>query len=88
MTNASFAINEGDAVLLSGSNGIGKSTLLNSILGLLGPDEKISGATLPVTTCFEYNMSPSVREFVLAILCVIATSFFSSVFVFQLTFWV
>lgn len=34
MQNVSFSIHEGDAVLLSGANGIGKSTLLKSILCL------------------------------------------------------
>ncbi len=43
VTNASFSIDEGDAVLLSSSNGIGKSTLLNSIMGLQSPDETIIG---------------------------------------------
>lgn len=34
LKNASFSINRGEAVLLSGANGIGKSTLLKSILQL------------------------------------------------------
>ena len=34
MRDVSFEINPGEAVLLSGTNGIGKSTLLKSILGL------------------------------------------------------
>ena len=32
--NISFNIRKGDAVLLSGANGIGKSTLLKSILNI------------------------------------------------------
>ena len=39
----SFDVCEGDAVLLSGANGIGKSTLLKSILRLEGEGKKISG---------------------------------------------
>lgn len=48
VSNVSFSIDEGDTVLLSGSNGIGKSTLLNSIMGLRNPDERIFGT-------IEYN---------------------------------
>lgn len=43
MRRVSFSIGEGEAVLLSGANGIGKSTLLKSILRLEGYGKKISG---------------------------------------------
>lgn len=43
MKNVSFEINPGDVVLLSGANGIGKSTLLKSILRLETEGKKISG---------------------------------------------
>jgi len=43
MKNVSFEINPGDVVLLSGANGIGKSTLLKSILRLETQGKKISG---------------------------------------------
>lgn len=39
----SFDINEGDAVLLSGANGIGKSTILKSVLQLETEGKKIDG---------------------------------------------
>lgn len=39
LKNVSFAIEDGDFVCLSGSNGVGKSTMLNIILGLLKPDK-------------------------------------------------
>ncbi len=41
--NVSFGICEGDAVLLSGANGVGKSTLLKSILCLETDGKVISG---------------------------------------------
>ncbi len=34
INNVSFDINEGDAILLSGLNGVGKSTLIKSIMGI------------------------------------------------------
>ena len=43
MQNVSFAIDEGEAVLLSGANGVGKSTLLKSILQLETHGKKIEG---------------------------------------------
>lgn len=44
MQHISFVINPGEAVLLSGANGIGKSTLLKSILRLETDGKKISGS--------------------------------------------
>lgn len=38
-TGVSFGLNEGDKVALIGRNGTGKSTLLNTIAGILQPDE-------------------------------------------------
>ena len=38
-TDVSFGLNEGDKAALIGRNGTGKSTLLNTIAGLLEPDE-------------------------------------------------
>ncbi len=43
MQNISFSIGEGEAVLLSGANGIGKSTLLKSILRLESEKKEIRG---------------------------------------------
>ena len=43
LKDVSFDINEGDAVLLSGANGIGKSTLLKSILRLESTGKTITG---------------------------------------------
>lgn len=43
MHNISFDLHEGDVLLLSGANGIGKSTLLKSILCLETAGKKISG---------------------------------------------
>lgn len=43
MQNVSFSIGEGEAVLLSGANGVGKSTLLKSILRLEPEGKTISG---------------------------------------------
>lgn len=40
----SFSLREGDALLLSGSNGIGKSTLLKSILRLEREGKKVTGS--------------------------------------------
>ena len=42
--NVSFSIGEGEAVLLSGENGIGKSTLLKTLLGLEPAGKRISGS--------------------------------------------
>ena len=42
--NISFNINAGDAILLSGANGIGKSTILKSILCLETDKKKINGS--------------------------------------------
>lgn len=44
--NASFCIGEGEAVLLSGENGIGKSTLLKALLGLESAGKQISGSII------------------------------------------
>lgn len=41
--NVSFNVGEGEAILLSGANGIGKSTLLKSILRLETDGKRISG---------------------------------------------
>lgn len=41
--NISFNIDEGDVVLLSGANGMGKSTILKSILRLESEGKRISG---------------------------------------------
>lgn len=46
MNNISFGIDEGDAVLVSGVNGIGKSTLLKSILRFEMKDKHIQGEIL------------------------------------------
>lgn len=43
MDGISFQVSEGEAVLLSGANGIGKSTLLKSILRLEMEGKKIAG---------------------------------------------
>lgn len=43
MQNVSFCVNSGDVVLLSGANGIGKSTMLKSIMRLETDGKKISG---------------------------------------------
>lgn len=43
INNVSFSIGEGEAVLLSGENGIGKSTLLKALLGLESAGKRISG---------------------------------------------
>ena len=43
MSEISFGISEGDAVLLSGSNGIGKSTLLKSVMRLETEGKAIDG---------------------------------------------
>ena len=41
--NVNFCVGEGEAVLLSGTNGIGKSTLLKAILGLEPSGKRVSG---------------------------------------------
>lgn len=46
MKNVSFSISEGEVVLLSGANGIGKSTLLKSILCLETDGKDIKGEIL------------------------------------------
>ncbi len=43
MENVSFDIDEGDVILLSGENGIGKSSILKSILRLESEGKKIGG---------------------------------------------
>jgi len=43
ISDASFALNEGDVVLLEGSNGTGKSTLLKAMIGICGSGTKIEG---------------------------------------------
>lgn len=43
MQNVSFDIGQGDAILLSGENGIGKSSLIKSIMRLETEDKKING---------------------------------------------
>lgn len=43
MQNVSFCVNGGDAVLLSGANGTGKSTLLRSILRLETDEQETEG---------------------------------------------
>ena len=43
MRNVTFDVNHGDVVLLSGANGIGKSTLLKSILRLEAESKLING---------------------------------------------
>lgn len=43
MENVSFNINEGEAVLLAGANGIGKSTLLKAIMRLETEGKSITG---------------------------------------------
>lgn len=49
--NVSFNIHEGDAVLLSGANGVGKSTLLKSILCLETDGKTISGEIVKRNFC-------------------------------------
>ena len=44
--NVTFELGEGEVVLLSGINGVGKSTLLKSILRLENEDKKIEGEIL------------------------------------------
>lgn len=43
MQNVSFDVHEGDAILLSGANGVGKSVLLKSIMRLESEGKKIDG---------------------------------------------
>lgn len=46
MQNVSFEINAGEAVLLSGTNGIGKSTILKCILRLETEGKRITGSII------------------------------------------
>lgn len=43
LNNITFDVNEGDVILLSGPNGIGKSSLLKCIMGLETKDKRITG---------------------------------------------
>ena len=43
LNHVSFSVQEGDVILLSGANGIGKSTLLKTVMALETADKKISG---------------------------------------------
>jgi len=43
ISDASFTLNEGDVVLLEGSNGTGKSTLLKAMIGMCGSGTTIEG---------------------------------------------
>ncbi|MEU1467165.1 thiol reductant ABC exporter subunit CydD [Streptomyces sp. NPDC005761] len=49
LTRATLAVNEGETVALVGPSGVGKSTLLNVVLGFVEPDEgrvRVGGADL------------------------------------------
>ena len=46
ISNVNFSIGEGEAVLLSGENGIGKSTLLKTLLGLESAGKRVSGSII------------------------------------------
>lgn len=46
MQNVSFDIGQGDVILLSGENGIGKSSLIKSIMRLETEDKKINGSII------------------------------------------
>ncbi len=66
-TDVTFGLNEGDKAALIGRNGTGKSTLLNTIAGVLEPDEgtvvinKSAGVSLlPQTPTF--NKDDTIRE--------------------------
>lgn len=66
-TGVTFGLNEGDKAALIGRNGTGKSTLLNTIAGVLEPDEgtvvinKSAGVSLlPQTPTF--NKDDTIRE--------------------------
>lgn len=50
LTDVSFTIRQGESVALVGHNGSGKSTLLMHLVGILGPDERISVYGSPVTS--------------------------------------
>ena len=43
LKNISFDVKDGDVILLSGANGIGKSTLLKSLIALETADKEITG---------------------------------------------
>ncbi|MCR5218925.1 ABC-F family ATP-binding cassette domain-containing protein [Treponema sp.] len=65
--NVTFGLNEGDKAALIGRNGTGKSTLLNTIAGVLTPDEgsvvlnKEAGISfLPQNP--SYNMEDTIKE--------------------------
>ena len=49
LTDVRFTIRQGESVALVGHNGSGKSTLLMHLVGILGPDERISIYGSPVT---------------------------------------
>ncbi len=48
LTNISFEVNPGERVLLLGASGVGKSTLLRAIAGVLGEDEGTQSGTLHI----------------------------------------
>ena len=48
LANISFEVNPGERVLLLGASGVGKSTLLRAIAGVLGEDEGTQSGTLHI----------------------------------------